>query len=121
MQARSFITVELARVLRDSIQNLSSQLDRTERVLSTKQETVVKQTKYSAAIREIQMAILELKFSMTRLQESLDITSNGKLSSVLINLEEMYVYYTIATVHTVAYCKNIRLFIEIPLKAADIL
>ena len=31
------------------------------------------------------MAILELKFSMTQLQESLDVTSIGKLSSVLIN------------------------------------
>jgi hypothetical protein len=91
------------------------------------------------------MAILELKFSMTRIQESLDVTSLGKLSSVLINpynlseilqqvslqlpvgltmltgltVEDMYVYYTVATVHAVATSKSIRLFIEIPLKAAD--
>ena len=31
------------------------------------------------------MAILELKFSMTRLQEALDVTSIGKPSSVLID------------------------------------
>jgi len=94
-------------------------------------------------IRE--MAILELKFSMTRIQESLDVTSNGKPSSVLINpnnlsdilqqvslqlpaglsmmtgltVEEMYVYYTVATVHAVATSKSIRLFTDIPLKAAD--
>jgi hypothetical protein len=49
------------------------------------QEAMVKQMKYSATIREIEMAILELKFSMIQLQESLDVTSNGKLSSVLIN------------------------------------
>jgi len=91
------------------------------------------------------MAILELKFSMTRIQESLDVTSNGKPSSVLINpnnlsdilqqvslqlpaglsmmtgltVEEMYVYYTVATVHAVATSKSIRLFIDIPLKAAN--
>ena len=31
----------------------------------------------------------------------------------------MYVYYTIATVHAVATSKGIRLFIDIPLRAAD--
>jgi hypothetical protein len=101
--------------------------------------------KYSAAIREIEMAILDLRFSITQLYESLDVTSNGKLSSVLINpynlseilqqvslqlpaglsmltgltREDMYVYYAIATVHAVATSNNIRLFVEIPLKAAD--
>jgi hypothetical protein len=91
------------------------------------------------------MAILDIKFSLTQLQESLDLTSLGKLSSVLINpynlsiifqqvslqlppgvsmltgltVVDMYVYYTIATVHAVATSKSIRLFIGIPLKAAD--
>jgi len=104
-----------------------------------------KQARYSAAIWEIEMAILELKFSMTQIQESLDVTSIGKLSSVLINpyslsdilhqvslqlptglsmltgltVEEMYVYHTVATEHAVATSKSIRLFIDIPLKAAD--
>ena len=36
-----------------------------------------------------------------------------------LNVEDMYVYYTIATVHAVATSKSIRLFIDIPLKAAD--
>jgi hypothetical protein len=31
----------------------------------------------------------------------------------------MYVYYTIATVHAVATSRILRLFIDIPLKAAD--
>jgi len=34
-------------------------------------------------------------------------------------VEEMYVYYTIATVLAVATSTNIRLFVEIPLKVAD--
>jgi hypothetical protein len=91
------------------------------------------------------MAILELKFSLVQLQDSLDVTSIGKLSSVLINLynlstilqqvslqlpaglsmlkgltvEEMCVYYTAATLHAIATSKSIRLFVDITLKAAD--
>jgi hypothetical protein len=91
------------------------------------------------------MAILELKFSVLQLQEALDVTRMGQLSSVLINpynlsvilqqvslqlpaglsmltgltVEDMYVYYTIATVHAVATSKSIRLIVDIPLKAAD--
>jgi hypothetical protein len=41
--------------------------------------------RYSVAIREIKMAMLEINFSLPQLQESLDLTSPGKLSSVLIN------------------------------------
>ena len=91
------------------------------------------------------MAILELKLSVIQLQEAIDVTSLGQLSSVLIHpynlsvilqqisfqlpaglsmltgltVQEMYVYYTIAKVHAVATSKNIRLFVDIPLKAAD--
>jgi hypothetical protein len=36
-----------------------------------------------------------------------------------LTVEEMYVYYTVAEVHAVATSTNIRLFIDIPLKAAD--
>ena len=45
--------------------------------------------KYSAAIREIEMAILDLRFIIIQLHESLDVTSNGKLSSVLINSRDL--------------------------------
>jgi len=79
------------------------------------------------------------------LQEAIDVTSLGQLSSVLIHpynlsvvlqqvslqlsaglsmltglaVQELYVYYTIATVHVVANFKNIRLFVDITLKADD--
>ena len=131
--------------MRDSIRNISLKLNRVEADLLDTQEAISKQVKFSAAIREIEMAILDLRFSITQMQESLDVTSNGKLSSVLINpytlseilqqvslqlpaglsmltgltIEDMYVYYTIATVHAVATSKSIRLFVDIPLKAAD--
>ena len=48
------------------------------------QAAMENQARYSAAIREIEMAILETNLSIIQLQESLDITSVGKLSSVLI-------------------------------------
>jgi len=77
-----------------------------------------------------EMSIFELKFSMTRIQESLEVTSVGKLSSVLISpynlsdilqqvslhvparltmltgltVEEMYVYCTVAAVYVFAKC-----------------
>ena len=138
-------TVELTRALRDSIRNVSLKLNRVEADLLDSQEAISEQVKYSAAIREIEMAILDLRFSIMQMQESLDVTSNGKLSSALINpynlseilqqvslqlpaglcmltgltIEDMYVYCTIATVHAVATSKSIRLFVDIPLKAAD--
>ena len=104
------------------------------------------QARYSAAIREIEMVILELKFSMTQIQESLDVTrtsignsvvclSTHTMSDILqqvtlqlpaglsmltgLTVEEMYVYYTVATVHAVATPKSIRLFLDILLKATD--
>jgi len=138
-------TAELNRVLRDSIRNISLQLNRVEADLLDTQVAMEKQMRYCAAIREIEMSILDLRFSITQLHELLDVTSNGKLSSVLINpynlseilqqvslqlpvglsmltgltVEDMYVYYTTATVHAVATSTSIRLFVEIPLKAAD--
>ena len=132
--------IDLARTLRDSIRNVSLQLHEDEADLLDTQAAIEKQ-----AIREVEMAILELKFNLMQLQESLDVTSVGKLSSVLISpynlstilqqvsmqllarlsmltgltVEEMYVYYAVATVHVVATSKSIRLFTDIPLKAAD--
>lgn len=133
-------TIELAKALRDSVGNFSLQLNRVAADLLDTQKAVVKQMRYSAAIREIEIAMIELKFNLVQLQESLDVTSIGKLSSVLINpqnlsiilqqvslqlpagltmltgltVEEMYVYYTVAEVHAVATSTSIRLFIDIP-------
>jgi hypothetical protein len=136
---------DLTKVLRDSIWNLSLNLNKVEADLLDTQAPLEKQARYSAAIREIEMVILELKFSMIQLQESLDVTSLGQLSSVLINpynlsvilqqvslqlhagltmltgltVEDMNVYYTIATVHAVDTSKTNRLFVDIPLKATN--
>jgi hypothetical protein len=80
-----------------------------------------------------------------QLQESMDVPSVRKLSSVLtkphklsailqqvglqlpaglsmltgLTVEETYVSHTVATVHGVATSKNIRLFVDVSPKAAD--
>ena len=82
---------ELAGTLHDSIRNFSLQLNRVETDLLDTQEALERQAQYSAVIQEIEMAILELKFSIVQLQESLDVTSLGQLSSVLINLYNLSV------------------------------
>ena len=84
-------TIDLARALRDSIRNFSVQLNKGKADLLDIQAVIKKQVRYSAAIREVEMAILEIKFSLTQLKESLDLTSLGKLSSVLINPYNMSV------------------------------
>jgi hypothetical protein len=45
---------------------------------------IKKQATYSMAIRELELAILEIKFSLMQLQEPSDLTSMGKPSSTLI-------------------------------------
>jgi hypothetical protein len=36
-----------------------------------------------------------------------------------LSIEDMYIYYAVATVHATATARSIRLFIDIPLRAAD--
>jgi hypothetical protein len=76
--------IDLARAVRDSIKNFSLQLYKNEADQLDTQAAMEKQVRYSAAIREIEMAILETKFSLILLQGSLNLTRLGKLSSVLI-------------------------------------
>jgi hypothetical protein len=76
---------ELAKALRDAIQNFSLRLNKDEADLKGTQAAIERQTRYSAGIHEIEMALLEMKFSLIQLQESLDLTSVRKLSSTLIN------------------------------------
>jgi len=61
---------DLTETLRYSIRNFSLQLNRVEADLLHTQAALEKQAKYSAAIREIETAILELKLSVMQLQEA---------------------------------------------------
>jgi hypothetical protein len=55
-------TLDLGRALRDSIQNISLRLGRTEADLFDLHFALEKQVKYSTAIREIELFMMEMKF-----------------------------------------------------------
>jgi hypothetical protein len=142
-RANAKAALDLGRALRDSIKNISLELGRSEADIIDVQIAIEKQAKHSTAIREIELFMIELKFSLILLQESLDCV--GKLSSTLINpynlskllqqvnlhlakgtsmltglrIEDMYIYYSVAAVHATATLNSISLFIDIPLRAAD--
>jgi hypothetical protein len=135
----------LARALRYSILNIYLGLGRVEADLIDVRIALEKRTKYSTAIRDIELFMMEIKFSLVQLQESLNLTSVGKLSSTLIspynlsellqqvnlhlpkgtsmltglNIEDMHIYYAVTNVHATATSRSIRLLIDIPLRAAD--
>jgi hypothetical protein len=59
-------TLDLAKILRDSIQNVSLKLGRVDADLIDVQITLQKQARYSAAIREIELFMMEMKFSLAQ-------------------------------------------------------
>jgi hypothetical protein len=63
-------TVEQAKVLRDSIQNFSLRLNRDKAYLPDIKVATNRQVRYSTAIHEIEMAMLETKLSLIHLQQS---------------------------------------------------
>jgi hypothetical protein len=60
-------TMDLCRTLRDSIRNHSLRLGRVEADLIDVKIAMEKQATYSMAIREIELDILEMKFSLIQL------------------------------------------------------
>jgi hypothetical protein len=96
-------------------------------------------------MRELEFTALRLQQELMQLHEGLDITSSGRLSSVLIppnnlsallqqialrlprdvsfitstDVDSMYVYYGVARVQAYATVGTIRLVVRIPLQGAD--
>jgi hypothetical protein len=83
--ANAEAALDLGKAWRDSIQNISLRLGRTEADLYDLRFALKKQVKYSTATREIELFMIGMKFSLLQLQESLDLTNVGKLSSTLTN------------------------------------
>jgi hypothetical protein len=103
------------------------------------------QSNVSRTMRELEFTVVQLQQSVTRLQEGLETSATGKLSSVLIpphnlskilqevilklpqdisliagfSIENMYVYYDVATVLAYATRTAIRLVVRLPLRGAD--
>jgi hypothetical protein len=67
-KAKAKATVELGRALRDSIQNILLGLGRLEADIIFMRFTLQKQAKYSTAIREIELFMIEMKFSLVQLR-----------------------------------------------------
>ncbi|KDR16988.1 hypothetical protein L798_09317 [Zootermopsis nevadensis] len=103
------------------------------------------QKNVSRHMRELEFAALRLQQELIQLQEGLDVTSLGRLSSVLLppsnlssllgqialklprdvslitntEIDNMYIYYDIAKVQVYATESSIRLVVRIPLRGAD--
>jgi hypothetical protein len=103
------------------------------------------QRNISSSMRELEFTALRLQQELTQLHEGLDVTSSGRLSSVLIppnnlsallqqialrlprdvsfitntDIDNMYVYYDVACVQAYATAGAIRFIVRIPLRGAD--
>jgi hypothetical protein len=114
--------------LEDAVQNL---------------ETVIHfQANVSRNMRELEFTVTQLQQSVIQLQEGLEISAAGRLSSVSVpphnlskilqevtlrlsqdisliagfNVENMYVYYGVATVQAYATATASRLIVRVPLR-----
>ena len=100
---------------------------------------------FTSAVRNLKVSLIQTREDLLQLQQSLDMTAMGKLSTTLVpphnlseilmqivrelpegvsmlmkpTIENMYVYYQVADVHACAVPAGIRLFIDIPLKGND--
>jgi hypothetical protein len=99
----------------------------------------------SRTMRKLDFTAIQLQQAVLRLQEGLEVSSTGRLSSVLIpphnlsrilqevmlklpqdvsliagfTIENMYIYYDVAKVQAYATSTAIRLVVRIPLRGAD--
>ena len=127
--------VELAKVLRQEMVN----------TLKEREVQGHKWLAFTSAIRDVEVALIQTREDLLQLQQSLDMTAMGKLSTTLVPphnlssiltqitrelpdgisllmqpiIENMHVFYQVASVHACAIPIGIRLFIDIPLKGSD--
>lgn len=99
----------------------------------------------SSQFRNLEFCLIQAQRSLDQVQESIDVTSLGRLSHVLVtphnltdilrdislqlprditlltlpHIDVIHVYYELAKVHAVAMTNGIRVFIEIPLRSSD--
>lgn len=136
-------------VLGENVKNVLQQISNVNISLWSEIEGVNKTLQYhmkiSSLIREVELYLNSAEYELSKLMKGLDVTSNGRLSSLLIppdklskilssvsqelthdlsliastKLEEMYIYYELADVHAISQTKYIQLIIEIPLKTEN--
>jgi hypothetical protein len=135
----------VARVLKRVITNALAYQRKFEDAVQNLETLVYFQANVSRTMRELEFTVMQLQQSVIQLQEGLEISAAGRLSSVLIpphnlskilqevtlrlpqdvsliagfNVENMYVYYEVATVQAYATATAIRLIVRLPLRGAD--
>jgi hypothetical protein len=137
--------VEIARILKTVITNALNRQKTWNNTVRNFEELLEYQVNMSRTLRELEFMVIQLQQSVMRLQEGLDFTATGSLSSVLIpphNLsailqgvilklhpgvsliagfesEDMYIHYEVARVQAYATRTAIRLVVRLPLRGAD--
>jgi hypothetical protein len=135
----------MARILKGIITNALNRQKILNDTFRNLEQLVEYQSNVSRTMRELEFMVIQLQQSVLRLQEGLDISATGRLSSVLIPphnlskflqevvlklppdvsliagcaIENMYVYYEIAKVQAYATTTAIRLVVRLPLRGAD--
>jgi hypothetical protein len=135
----------VARVLKNVITKALTYQKAVEDAVQNLKTLIYFQANVSRAMRELEFTVGQLQQSVVQLQEGLEISAAGRLSSVLIpphnlskilqevtlrlpqdasliagfNVENMYVYYEVASVQAYATATAIRLIVRIPLRGAD--
>ena len=135
----------VTRVLKSVITNALTYQKSVEDEIQNLKTLINFQANVSRVMRELEFTVMQLQQSVIQLQEGLEISAAGRLSSVLIpphnlskilqevalrlpqdvsliagfTVENMYVYYEVATVQAYATATTIRLIVRIPLRGAD--
>jgi hypothetical protein len=130
----------VARVLENVITNAITNQDHFENAVQYLKTLILLQSNVSRAMRELEFTVMQLQQEVEQLQEGFETSATGRLSLVLIpphnlskilqevtlrllqddslraasNVENMYVYYEVATMQVYAITTAIRLVVRIP-------
>jgi hypothetical protein len=135
----------MARILRSVITNTFAYQRDVNNNVQHLEDLVYFHANISRTLRELRFTVVQLQQSVMSLQEGLETSATGRLSSVLIpphnlsnilkevilklppdvslvagfTIENMYVYYDVATVQAYATTTANRLVVRLPLRGAD--
>jgi hypothetical protein len=135
----------VARVLKNVVTKAFTYQRTVEDAVQNLKTLIYFQANISRTMRELEFTVMQLQQSAIQLQGGLEISAAGRLSSVLIhphnlskilqevtlrlpqdisliagfNVENMYVYYEVATVQAYATATAIRLIVRIPLRGSN--
>lgn len=145
VDSNSKVIQSLTNALKDTVKEISNVTFSIWTEVQQLKRQLAYQAKISSLFREIELTINVVNKQLFQLQEALDVTSTGYLSSMLITPtklhsilgevipklptglsliidnepDKMYHYYQLTKVHAMVVKKTIKLVIEIPLKSSN--